>query len=85
MCVYGVYNNRNFNPHQMIDSIDNQCMNCLRCVQSCPRELIHKPVNPEYEALGDPYWTPDIISRLCYQAETGKIPVSGASYPEPIS
>jgi hypothetical protein len=42
-------------------------------------------VNPEYEALGDPYWTPDIISRLWYQAETGKIPVSGAGYPGPFS
>jgi ferredoxin len=85
MCVYGVYNNRVLDPHQMIDSIDNQCMNCLRCVQGCPRELIHKSLNPEYEVLGDPYWTPDIISRLWYQAETGKIPVSGAGYPGPFS
>ena len=85
MCVYGVYENRGLNPFQMIDSIDNQCMNCLRCVQNCPGELIHKSLNPEYKALGDPYWTPDIISRLWYQAETGKIPVSGAGYPGPFS
>jgi ferredoxin len=85
MCVYGVYDNRGLDPRQMIDSIDNQCMNCLRCVQGCPRELIHKSMNPEYRALGDPYWTPDIISRLWYQAETGKIPVSGAGYPGPFS
>ena len=85
MCVYGVYDNRGLDPRQMIDSIDNQCMNCLRCVQGCPGELIHKSMNPEYRALGDPYWTPDIISRLWYQAETGKIPVSGAGYPGPFS
>jgi ferredoxin len=84
-CVYGVYENRALDPRQMIDSIDNQCMNCLRCVQSCPNELIHKSLNPEYKALGDSYWTPDIISRLWYQAETGKIPVSGAGYPGPFS
>ncbi len=84
-CVYGVYDHRNLDPLQMIDSIDNECMNCLRCVQGCPKELIHKSLNPEYRALGDPYWSPDIISKLWYQAETGKIPVSGAGYPGPFS
>ena len=85
MCVYGVYDNRALDSRQMIDSIDNQCMNCLRCVQSCPKELIHKSVNPEFKALGDSHWSPDIIARLWYQAETGKIPVSGAGYPGPFS
>lgn len=84
-CVYGVYENRGLNAGQMIDSIDNQCMNCFRCVQSCPKELIHKSSNPEFKALGDIHWSPDIIARLWYQAETGKIPVSGAGYPGPFS
>jgi ferredoxin len=69
----------------MIDSIDNECMNCFRCVQGCPKELIHKSINPEYKALGDSHWSPDIIARLWYQAESGKIPVSGAGYPGPFS
>jgi ferredoxin len=84
-CVYGVYEDRGFDSRQMMDSIDNQCMNCLRCVQGCPKELIHKSVNPEYKAIGDSHWTPDIVARLWYQAETGKIPVSGAGYPGPFS
>ncbi|MFC1862443.1 glutamate synthase-related protein [Thermodesulfobacteriota bacterium] len=84
-CVYGVYEKRGLDPNQMIDSIDNLCMNCFRCVQGCPKELIHKSENPEYNALGDSYWTPDIIAKLWYQAETGKIPVSGAGYPGPFS
>jgi len=84
-CVYGVYDNRDLDPRQMIDSIDNQCMNCFRCVQNCPKELIHKSINPEFKALGDSHWTPDIIARLWSQAETGKIPVSGAGYPGPFS
>ena len=83
-CVYGVYDNRRLDPRQMVESIDNQCMNCFRCVQGCPRELIHKSLNPEYMAMGDSHWVPDIISRLWYQAETGKIPVSGAGYPGPF-
>lgn len=84
-CVYGVYEDRGLDSRQMMDSIDNQCMNCLRCVQGCPKELIHKSVNPEYKAIGDSYWTPDIVAKLWYQAETGKIPVSGAGYPGPFS
>ncbi len=84
-CVYGVYDNRGLDAHQMIDSIDNECMDCFRCVQGCPKELIHKSLNPEYGALGDAHWTPDIITRLWYQAESGKIPVSGAGYPGPFS
>ena len=84
-CVYDVYANRHLDARQMIDSIDNQCMNCFRCVQNCPKELIHKSVSPEFSALGDSHWTPDIIAKSWYQAETGKIPVSGAGYPGPFT
>lgn len=84
-CVYGIYDKRELDSRQMMESLDNECMNCLRCVQSCPKELIHKSLNPEFFALGDTHWTPDIIARLWYQAETGKIPVSGAGYPGPFS
>ncbi|HBF44029.1 MAG TPA: hypothetical protein DDW42_10470 [Desulfobacteraceae bacterium] len=85
MCVYSVYDNRGLDPRQMIESIDNQCMNCFRCVQGCPGELIHKSLNPEFIALGDSHWTPQIISQLWTQAETGKIPVSGSGYPGAFS
>ena len=84
-CVYGVYDHRGLDPRQMVDSIDNECMNCLRCVQNCPGQLIHKTVNPEYESLGDALWTPEVISKLWAQAQTGKIPVSGAGYPGPFT
>ena len=84
-CVYKVYEQRGLDSRQMVDAIDNQCMNCLRCVQGCPKELIHKSSNPEFKSLGDTHWTPDIIARLWVQAETGKIPVSGAGYPGPFS
>jgi ferredoxin len=84
-CIYGAYNKRTFDTKQLSDTIDNICRNCLRCVQSCPGQIITKTINPEYETLGDSYWTPDIISRQWYQAETGSIPVSGAGYPGPFS
>jgi ferredoxin len=84
-CVFKVYEKRGLDANQMIDSIDNECMNCYRCVQGCPKELIHKGVNPEFKAMGDAHWTPDIIARLWWQAQTGKIPVSGAGYPGPFT
>ncbi len=84
-CVYDVYYKRGLDARHMTDAIDNLCMNCYRCVQGCPKELIQKSINPEFKAMGDPFFTPEIIARLWYQAETGKIPVSGAGYPGPFS
>lgn len=84
-CIYGAYNKRTFDTNQLTDTIDNICKNCLRCVQSCPGQVITKVLNPEYKAMGDSYWTPDIIYRQWYQAETGNIPVSGAGYSGPFS
>jgi len=84
-CIYDAYNKRTFDTNQLTDTIDNICKNCLRCVQSCPGQVITKVLNPEYKAMGDSYWTPDIIYSQWYQAETGSIPVSGAGYSGPFS
>jgi len=79
-CIYDVYTNRNFDSKMLADSIDYLCKNCFRCIQTCKKGLLSKSINPEYRKMGDDYWTPDIISCNWYQAETGKIPVSGAGY-----
>lgn len=84
-CVYDVYKERAFYPEQMIDSIDYLCKNCLRCIQGCKNQLITKMKNPDFEALGDDYWKPDIIASLWEQATSGKIPVSGAGYRGPFT
>jgi ferredoxin len=84
-CVYKVYEKRGLDPRQMLDSLDSICKDCFRCVQNCPNRLIQKGFNPAYKALGDAYWTPEIISALWFQAETGRIPVSGAGYGGPFS
>lgn len=79
-CVYKVYEKRNLDARQMLDSIDSACKDCFRCVQGCPNRLIQKGLNPAYKVIGDSYWTPDIISSLWFQAESGRIPVSGGGY-----
>ena len=42
-------------------------------------------MNPEYERLGDGYYTPDIILTTWFQAESGAVPVSGCGYGGPFS
>ncbi|MDQ7784325.1 MAG: glutamate synthase-related protein [Desulfomonilaceae bacterium] len=79
-CIYNVYRERTFSIDIMGDTIDELCMNCFRCVQGCPKRLIHKTLNPEWEALGDDVYTPETVSMNWEQARTGKIPVSGAGY-----
>jgi ferredoxin len=79
-CPVDAYRKRDFDRTQFVDTIDELCRDCYRCVQGCPRELIFKAMNPQYRHLGDEYWTPEIITITWYQAESGKIPVSGAGY-----
>ncbi len=38
------------------------------------------PVFAGTSQRGDPYWTAEIITQTWYQAETGRIPISGAGY-----
>jgi ferredoxin len=80
ICPVDAYKKRDFDRRQFVDTIDEMCRSCYRCVQGCPRELVFKALNPQYRHLGDDYYTPEIIGTTWYQAETGKIPVSGAGY-----
>jgi len=80
ICPQGAYMARRPDPLTLQDNLDLSCADCFRCVQSCPERLIQKTINPEYEALGDSYWTPKIIDSTWAQATDGRIPVSGAGY-----
>jgi len=58
----------------------HECKACMSCVQGCTKGLLSMSINPEYLAMGDEYWTPDIIHSTWEQADAGRIPVSGAGY-----
>ncbi len=68
-----------------VDALFFDCMGCFSCVQNCTKGLLGLVVNPAYERLGNSYWTPEIIQTTWMQAETAKIPVSGAGYRGPFS
>jgi len=63
-----------------VDALFFDCMGCFSCVQECTKNLLRLSINPEYSKLGNDYWTPQIIQTTWLQAETAKIPVSGAGY-----
>jgi hypothetical protein len=84
-CLYNVYKDRTFDFRTMVDSIDYTCKNCFSCIQNCPRGVLSKTINPEFLKMGDDYWKPEMILTNWFQAETGKIPVSGAGYRGPFS
>lgn len=65
---------------ESMDALFFDCMGCFSCVQDCTKNLLCLSINPEYEKLGNGYWTPEIIQTTWAQAETAKIPVSGAGY-----
>ena len=81
-CVYDRYRQE----MQFIKNLDEfntmffECMGCFSCVQKCTKGLLALTVNPEYERMGNGYYTPDIILTTWNQAETAGIPVSGAGY-----
>ena len=86
-CVYGFYRDEADTLRDEIGYLDYiyQCKGCLSCVQDCTKGILTRVVNPEYQRLGDDYFTPDIILTTWFQAETGRIPVSGAGYGGPFS
>jgi ferredoxin len=86
-CVYDRYRQeaeyiRNLNA---VEALFFDCMGCFSCVQDCTKGLLRLTINPVYEKLGNSYWKPDIIKTTWLQAETAKIPVSGAGYRGPFS
>lgn len=44
------------------------------CVTNCPTHALSVAINPNFKAIGDYRWTPDLIVSTWHQAETGKLP-----------
>jgi hypothetical protein len=81
-CVYDRYREENSFIRDLdeVYTLYYECMGCFSCVQNCTKNLLTMSINTEYKKLGNDYWTPQILSSLWLEAETGKVPVSGAGY-----
>ncbi len=81
-CVYDKYREENtfIKDLDEVHTLFYECMGCFSCIQNCTKNLLTMSLNPEYLKLGNEYWTPKIISTTWLEAETGKVPVSGAGY-----
>jgi ferredoxin len=86
-CIYGLYREEADVLHDELGFLDYlyQCKGCLSCVQNCTKNILTRVVNPEYLRLGDSYYRPDMILSTWFQAESGRIPVSGSGYGGPFS
>lgn len=86
-CIYGFWRDEIDTLHKETGYLDYiyQCKGCLTCIQSCTKNILTRTVNPEYERLGDEYFTSEIILSSWFQAESGKVPVSGCGYHGPFS
>jgi hypothetical protein len=81
-CVFDAYRKEaayNRDPQTSIIPL-HECRACLSCVQGCTKGLLAISINSEYLAMGDDYWKPDIMATTWNQADTGRVPVSGAGY-----
>jgi len=85
-CNFDVYKHESVHNRNPLDSVQtlNECKACFSCVQGCTKGLLNLSVNPEFLDMGDDYWTPDLILSTWNQADSGKIPVSGAGYRGPF-
>ena len=81
-CVYDKYREESAFIRDLDEghTLYYECMGCFSCVQNCTKNLLTLAVNSEYKKLGNEYWNPQIISTTWLEAETGKVPVSGAGY-----
>ena len=86
-CIYGFYRDEYDTLREAPGYLDYiyQCKGCLNCVQSCTKGILTRVINPEYRQIGDEYYTADVLLSTWFQAETGRIPVSGAGYGGPFS
>jgi hypothetical protein len=81
-CCFDVYKHESAHNRDPLAPTEPlyECKACFSCVQGCTKGLLSLAVNPEFLDMGDCYWTPDILFTTWNQADTGKIPVSGAGY-----
>jgi NAD-dependent dihydropyrimidine dehydrogenase PreA subunit len=82
-CIYSVHETKA--DGKIAEPDEELCRGCYMCVLKCPKAAISIGINPEFEKLGNSYFSPDRMKTIYFEAETGKVPVSGAGYNGPFA
>ena len=82
-CIYDVHELTE--DGQIAEPNQDLCRGCYMCVLKCPKGAISIGINPEFEKLGNSYFSSDRIKTIYFEAETGRVPVSGAGYTGPFA
>ncbi len=82
VCVYEVHK---MTESKISDPIEDRCRGCFLCYLRCPENAISLEANPEFKKLGNSYFTPDRIETIYFEAEAGRVPVSGTGYRGPFA
>ncbi|MGD0422787.1 MAG: glutamate synthase-related protein [Candidatus Bathyarchaeia archaeon] len=82
VCIYEAHKMK---ENKILPPIEDRCRGCFLCYLRCPENAISLQFNPEYEKLGDSYFDPERIETIYFEAETGRVPVSGTGYKGPFA
>jgi len=77
-CIFDVHEVDN--NGKITDPFNDYCRGCHLCTFACPKGAISLGINPEFDKLGDSYYTPDRMKTIYVESETGRVPVSGTGY-----
>jgi ferredoxin len=82
-CVYGVHVVGK--DGKIAEPLNDLCRGCYICVLKCPDLAISVEENSESRELGDQYFTADRMRTIYFEAESGRVPVSGTGYNGPFA
>ena len=77
-CIYDVH--KRMDDGRINEPNTDLCRGCHLCTLVCPKNGLVLQINPEFETIGDSYFTPDRMKTISFEAETGRVPVSGTGY-----
>jgi len=77
-CIYDVHKRND--DGRINEPNSDLCRGCHLCTLACPKNGLVLQINPEFKTIGNSYFTPDRMKTISFEAETGRVPVSGTGY-----
>ena len=77
-CIYEAHKIQD--DGQIANPVEDLCRGCHLCTLACPKGAISVGINPKFAELGNSYFNPERMETIYFEAETGRVPVSGTGY-----